>query len=386
MAQFVIIILQNSKRDPSWCCLCGLEGSLPLLLWARVQDCSFVSFFTTLVMHTIRFYGFLNLFWFSFEIFSYLLWLNCLYNMLLRLLIHLLYIILTFVLKYKWIRLEYIELLPFVISLGVFGESVVQDLNKCAFSTQFTFFNVLKPCSRNIGNGVRERGAWNIILLNHGTKGVYLFRMFQSEMEHVPSVLGTMFPECCFGTRNIFQIIWDVITVVGSIHSFALFFSADLFISWSKSNPHGQNQKQPYPSPPVLLLPIFSPPRVRERCSAQHAWRPGGWRPGPGSSTMPPSAPPLPARRGGFRRWGREGSGRRRPEPYCGRRPAAGDDSERPSRSESAICELGLRRCGRRWRQVANRRWWRQTAWCREVCDVPDFMFPRYWIDVPHPC
>jgi hypothetical protein len=67
-------------------------------------------------------------------------------------------------------------------------------------------------------------------------------------------------------------------------------------------------------------------------------------------------------------------------------RTAAGGDSERPWRSESASCEPGLRRCGRRWRQVASRRWWRQTAWCREVCDVPDFMFLRYWIDVPHPC
>jgi hypothetical protein len=77
---------------------------------------------------------------------------------------------------------------------------------------------------------------------------------------------------------------------------------------------------------------------------------------------VPPSAPPLPVRRGGFRRWGREGSGRRRPELDCGRRPATGGDSERPSRSESASCEPGLRRCGRRWRQVASRRWWRQTA------------------------
>jgi hypothetical protein len=31
-------------------------------------------------------------------------------------------------------------------------------------------------------------------------------------MEHVPSVMGTMFPERCFGTRNVFQNIWDVIT------------------------------------------------------------------------------------------------------------------------------------------------------------------------------
>jgi hypothetical protein len=41
--------------------------------------------------------------------------LNCLYNMLVtRIPIHLFYIILTFVSKYKWIRCEYIEF----ISLG----------------------------------------------------------------------------------------------------------------------------------------------------------------------------------------------------------------------------------------------------------------------------
>jgi hypothetical protein len=45
-------------------------------------------------------------------------------------------------------------------------------------------------------------------------EGVYLFRMLQSEVEHVPSVLGTMFPERCFGTRNVFQIIWDIITAL----------------------------------------------------------------------------------------------------------------------------------------------------------------------------
>ena len=44
----------------------------------------------------------------------------------------------------------------------------------------------------------RGTGMWNIVLRNQGTKGVYLFRMFQSEMEHVPSVMGTMFPERCF--------------------------------------------------------------------------------------------------------------------------------------------------------------------------------------------
>jgi hypothetical protein len=52
----------------------------------------------------------------------------------------------------------------------------------------------------------RGTGTWNVILLNHGTKGVYLFRKFQFEMEHVPSVMGTMFPERCFGTRNVHNI------------------------------------------------------------------------------------------------------------------------------------------------------------------------------------
>jgi hypothetical protein len=70
----------------------------------------------------------------------------------------------------------------------------------------------------------------------------------------------------------------------------------------------------------------------------------------------------------------------------CRSRTAAGGDGERPPRSESASCEPGLRRYGRRRRQAASRRWRRRTAWCREVCDVPDFMFPRYWIDVPHLC
>jgi hypothetical protein len=50
-----LYILQNSEGDPSWCSLCGFEGSLPILLWARMQDCSFVSSLTTLVMHIIDF-------------------------------------------------------------------------------------------------------------------------------------------------------------------------------------------------------------------------------------------------------------------------------------------------------------------------------------------
>jgi len=51
----ILYILQNSEGDPSWCSLCGFEGSLPILLWARMQDCSFVSSLTTLVMHIINF-------------------------------------------------------------------------------------------------------------------------------------------------------------------------------------------------------------------------------------------------------------------------------------------------------------------------------------------
>ena len=50
----ILYILQNSEGDPSWCSLCGFEGSLPILLWARMQDCSFVSSLTTLVMHIIE--------------------------------------------------------------------------------------------------------------------------------------------------------------------------------------------------------------------------------------------------------------------------------------------------------------------------------------------
>ena len=55
----ILYILQNSEGDPSWCSLCGFEGSLPILLWARMQDCSFVSSLTTLVMHIINFMVFL---------------------------------------------------------------------------------------------------------------------------------------------------------------------------------------------------------------------------------------------------------------------------------------------------------------------------------------
>jgi len=55
----------------------------------------------------------------------------------------------------------------------------------------------------------RGTGTWNVEhrFVKSWYEGVYLFRMFQSEMEHVPSVMGTMFPEHCFGTRNVFQII-----------------------------------------------------------------------------------------------------------------------------------------------------------------------------------
>ena len=55
----ILYILQNSEGDPSWCSLCGFEGSLPILLWVRMQDCSFVSSLTTLVMHIINFMVFL---------------------------------------------------------------------------------------------------------------------------------------------------------------------------------------------------------------------------------------------------------------------------------------------------------------------------------------
>jgi len=55
----------------------------------------------------------------------------------------------------------------------------------------------------------RGTGTWNVEhrFVKSWYEGVYLFRMFQSEMEHVPSVMGTMFPEHCFGTRNVFKII-----------------------------------------------------------------------------------------------------------------------------------------------------------------------------------
>ena len=46
----------------------------------------------------------------------------------------------------------------------------------------------------------RGTGMWNVEhrFVKSWYEGVYLFRMFQSEMEHVPSVMGTMFPERCF--------------------------------------------------------------------------------------------------------------------------------------------------------------------------------------------
>jgi hypothetical protein len=89
-----------------------------------------------------------------------------------------------------------------------------------------------------------ERGTGTGNVEHHFVKswyeGVYLFRMFQSEMEHVPSVMGTMFPERCFETRNVFQNMFFC------FDSFFYFFFADFYLTVKiessvkiKSNPIG---------------------------------------------------------------------------------------------------------------------------------------------------
>jgi hypothetical protein len=100
--------------------------------------------------------------------------------------------------------------------------------------------------------------------------------------------------------------------VVGSIHSFALFFLV-IFLS------HGQNQilTVKIKSNPILLHRSFSfmyslstGPREVWRAARLAAWRLAPWpRIFDSATPPPPLAPPLPEWRGGFRGWGREGSG-----------------------------------------------------------------------------
>jgi hypothetical protein len=102
------------------------------------------------------------------------------------------------------------------------------------------------------------------------------------------------------------------------------------------------------------------------RAACLAAWRLAPWPRIFDSATATP--PPAPHCQRGEEDFG--GAAVRAAGDDCRSRTAAGGDGERPLRSESASCEPGLRRYGRRRRQAASRQWRRRTAWCREVCGV----------------